>query len=376
MANILITAPSLDENINISGISSLAKTIINNNSEQHSYFHFRLGKKDSEGKGLKWLFNQLLIIPGFLLFTLKNNITLIHLNTDLTPLSLIRDFPLLITGKFILRKKILLHLHGGRFLMKPPPSRSIFFFLIKTMLKNADTTVVLSETERTAIARSYILDCSVLPNAVKSNNYRSDKDFSGKLTFFFMGRIVEAKGIFLICECLKELASFFSQFSLHIYGTGPDKEELLSKLSSINGLNYSYHGVVRGNYKEEVLRNAHVFLLPSLFGEGLPIAMLESMSYGCIPIVSDDASISTVISNNHNGYISTKGNAEGLKANLIKALTYRERLTELSKNARNTIVSRYDLKNYLTSLNELYQKINSHESDKLFRHRAEPHHIQ
>lgn len=357
MCNILITAPSLDEAVNISGISSLTRTIISENSGQHNYFHFRLGKKDSESKDLRWLKNQITLAPRFLLFTIKNKIDFIHLNTDLTPLSVIRDFPLAMISGYLLRKKILLHLHGGYMLMTPPSKRSPFYWMIRGMLKSAVTRVVLSEVEEAKIRGHYGVRCSQMPNAVQIKNTSPEKDFAGKLTFIFMGRMVKAKGIFLIAECMSLLNTYYDDLELQIYGNGPDLQDFLSRLSKIKGLNSSYRGVVKGNEKDQAFNDAHIFLLPSLFGEGLPIAMLESMNHGCVPIVSDDASIGTVVHDGVNGYLVSKNNIDMLKEKIIRALNNRSELTELSKKAKDTIHSHHNLEHYISSLNKLYKTI-------------------
>lgn len=374
MSNILITGPSLNENVNISGISSLTKVIIANNSVKHHYFHFVLGRKDGDTKGFKWLFNQLFLLPRFALFTRKHRIDLIHINTDLTPASVLRDFLLVSVNLFFLRKKSLLHIHGGYLLMEPPEKKSLLYFMIRFMLRNQSSNIVLSEVEKEKIKKNYNIDSLVMPNAVSISHHALTKDFSGKLTFFFMGRIVKSKGIFLLTKCLSELSAYYNQFDFQIYGTGPDLKDFIHELSEMKGLNYHYHGVVKGNEKEKVFNKSHIFLLPSLFGEGLPIAMLECMNNGCVPVVSDDASIGTVVKNGSNGYLIPKGSLFDLKECLIHVLNNREELYQISNKAKLTISSSYNLDNYLTELNNTY-KLLGNESNKLFRDRLKPDHV-
>lgn len=55
MMNIIITSPSLNPKVNVSGISSVTQFIISNNRKQN-YLHFELGKKDKEkGDGIAFL---------------------------------------------------------------------------------------------------------------------------------------------------------------------------------------------------------------------------------------------------------------------------------------------------------------------------------
>ena len=97
---------------------------------------------------------------------------------------------------------------------------------------------------------------------------------------------------------------------------------------------------------------AHVFLLPSLYGEGLPIAMLEAMGRGCIPVVSDDASISSVVTTGDNGYIVKKGDYSDLAEKIQKLLQNRNLMPGMSVKAQSTIRHKYDIDSYLERLNQ------------------------
>lgn len=300
---------------------------------------------------------QLTIIPRFIAYVMRRKIEIIHLNTDLTSMSIIRDTPLAITARYILRKKVLLHIHGGHYLMKPPPKRSIFYWMIKALLKSATTRVVLSQLEKREMEDAYGTPCHIMPNAVEINKSHVQKDFTGKLSFLFMGRIVKAKGIFLIAECLAQLNSSLQEFEFNIYGSGPDLAELLLRLDNIEGLNYTYCGIAKGQQKSQAFAESHIFLLPSLYGEGLPIAMLESMNHGCVPLVSDDASISTVVRDSENGFIVKKGSLSQLQDKINQLLVSRDMLHKLSENAKHTIYTSYNLDHYIGSLNKLYKTI-------------------
>ena len=357
MFNILITAPSLNENVNISGISTITRTIISNNSAQHRYFHFRVGKKDGDKKNLKWLLNQVALMPRFFFFIIRNKIDFIHFNTDLTRLSILRDFPMVIAGSILVQDRILLHIHGGHYLMNPPARNTLFYYLISTMLKRAANNIVLSDIEENEIRKNFQRTSTVMPNAVEVDGHipAGPKEFSGKLQLFFMGRMVRSKGIFLIAEALVGLSAYFHAFDLQLYGTGPDLDEFVRQLSRIKGLSFYNNGIVKGAEKSKVVESSHIFLLPSLYGEGLPIAMLESMASGCVPVVSDDASIGTVVKHGVSGYICTKGSSAALSTNLIRVFEQRDELQQLSKNAQKAIAESCNLQNYIADLNQLYK---------------------
>jgi glycosyltransferase involved in cell wall biosynthesis len=353
MSNILITAPSLNENENVTGISTIVRTIINNNKSSNRFIHFRVGKKDNESKEIRWVWRQVVLVPQLLYTILKKKIHVLYLNTDLTRPSIIRDFFLLVAARYGLRKKVVLHIHGGHFLMMPPAKGSLFLWMIKSMFKNADLCIVLSEIEKVSIETNYGRICVVLPNAIEVREINEDeKDFHGKMRIIFLGRIVTSKGIHVIADAMRNLEAEFSQFDFHIYGTGPELDTFLEKLKTVDRLNYQYNGIVKGSQKWKALEQSHIFLLPSLFGEGLPIAMLEAMGRGCVPVVSDDASICTVVKDSVNGSVVTKGDTEGLAGTIRRLLQNRTQLKQMSIVAKSTIKERYDIDKYLIHLNK------------------------
>ena len=90
MMNIIITSPSLNPKVNVSGISSVTQFIISNNRKQN-YLHFELGKKDKEKGGWhripalikkyrEWK-NVLALHPD----------AIVHYNFPLSKASLLRD---------------------------------------------------------------------------------------------------------------------------------------------------------------------------------------------------------------------------------------------------------------------------------------------
>jgi hypothetical protein len=80
---IIIISPSLDINVNVSGISSVTKFIIDNNP-RHDYYHFELGKKDNEKRSILRFLRILKTYLNWiwLLIFLKN--AFIHFNMPLT----------------------------------------------------------------------------------------------------------------------------------------------------------------------------------------------------------------------------------------------------------------------------------------------------
>jgi len=356
MYSVLITAPSLDEQSNVSGISTVVRNIMEFSGETVKYFHFKVGKQDKKNRSVSWFFDQVFLLPNFIRNVLKWKIDAVHLNTGFEKPALTRDFLIFFVAKYILGKKIIFHAHGGYYLMNPPRKNSYLNYLITTLLQKSDVVIVLSEIEKKTLMSNYSFNnCFALPNAVAQKNVdHLEKDFSGTLKLCFLGRIVKSKGIFVILDALRSMEKHYKDFSFNLYGTGPELTTVLSDLETIKGLNFTYHGIVGGAKKWEALECSHIFLLPSLYGEGLPMAILEAMNVKCVPVVTNDASISAVVQNDYNGFIVEKGDVEDLASRLTYVIENRQVLSDLSEKAHDTIDKKFTMHQYAINLYNIY----------------------
>ena len=120
-----------------------------------------------------------------------------------------------------------------------------------------------------------------------------------------------------------------------------------------------------GKTKCDFLRCLDVFILPSYF-EGLPMSLLECMSYGAVPIVTPVGSIPEVVKNGENGlFIKIKDSDSIVK--IIKELNNNRPLAKkLGENARNTIFKNFSPQVYIKKLNEIYASLDNTSIRSLF----------
>ena len=87
------------------------------------------------------------------------------------------------------------------------------------------------------------------------------------------------------------------------------------------------------------------------------MALLECMSFGVVPVVTDVGSIGEYVKDGENGKIVMIKDTETI-VNAISSIDEdRKLLAKLSGNARNTIFTRLDPKEYVKSLNMIYQNV-------------------
>ena len=115
-------------------------------------------------------------------------------------------------------------------------------------------------------------------------------------------------------------------------------------------------GWVDGEKKENLLKKSQLFVLPS-YNEGLPIAILEAMSYG-IPVISTDVgSISEVVKDNETGFLIKPGEAESLAKAIIKVINLEEVWKRQSMASKELINAKFNEDEYFKEFNCLYRKI-------------------
>lgn len=353
---ILITAPSLDENENVSGISTVVRQIIERG--RFDYTHFQAGRRDDKRSKIVWIFNQLVLVPRFLRAIRRRKIHLVHINTALNPLSIIRDYALIKSAKFV-KRPVLLHVHGGRFLTREFENR-IFERLAEKTLRQSNVVVVLSELEKQIIEKRWRnVYVKVLENAVPVEQMSLVKEKNAVPVVIFLGRLHESKGLHEIIEACRVLKNESFDFRFRCFGAGEQLNFFIERMTEILGKKFYYGGIASGAEKRRELAEADVFLLPSRCGEGLPMALLEAMAAGCIPVVSEMASVGAVICDGENGFLIEPQNAAELAEKLRRLLSDKSDWENLRRNARKTVSEKFNLKDYIKKLENIYAEIES-----------------
>ncbi len=351
---ILITAPSLDEQRNVSGISTVVRQIIEHSP--NTFSHFQAGREDGERAGAAWLLRQATLPVRFLARVLAERPDIVHINTALTDLSIWRDSALMLGAK-LAGRPVVLALHGGKYLLDEFESKSLER-AAAGLLRRADTVVALSEIERRQIDRRWPgLNVQVLPNAVPVPQGRPSKPDNAVPAFIFLGRLHESKGLDEIAKACEALKHDGFDLRFNCFGDGPMKEGFVTRMNEILGGRFHYGGVIAGPDKSRELEKADIFLLPSLYGEGLPVAMLEAMAAGCVVVASEMASVSEVIEDGVNGYLIEPGNTAQLVGRLKALLDDRPNWKLVQNAASDTIRSRFSITEHTARLDKIYRSV-------------------
>lgn len=182
---VIIVSPSLDPKVNVSGVSSVVNFIVNNNKDVN-YIHFQQGKADTENGGKLARINRILQSYKSWKCLLKDTKdSLIHYNMSMDARSIIRDVPF-IRYAYRHKRRILVHVHGGKYLFTKHRPKLIDMFL-KKLFSMKLPVVVLSDNEKEIIEKHYHHgDVHVMPNVVDLSDATTfDRCVGGKNSLKF-----------------------------------------------------------------------------------------------------------------------------------------------------------------------------------------------
>ena len=144
-------------------------------------------------------------------------------------------------------------------------------------------------------------------------------------------------------------------FELIIGGKG-DVKKLKDRIRKDNLSEIiTFLGWIRGKDKHEALLDADLYLLPS-YNEGLPISILEAMSYQLPIIATNVGGIPQVVKNFENGFLVQPGNQKELIDSIRYFIYNRDKLLTFGKKSEE-FVCNYFPEKVIEKLKNIYQEI-------------------
>lgn len=114
-----------------------------------------------------------------------------------------------------------------------------------------------------------------------------------------------------------------------------------------------FTGFVQGKELDELYSNAYVYTLPSDL-EGMPLSLLEAMSYGNCCLVSDIDECASVVEDK--AIIFKKSNVEDLQSKLQEACEDARQVQKYKDEAADYICGKYNWDDVVERTLELYRR--------------------
>lgn len=272
--------------------------------------------------------------------------------------SFLRKYLLFLMAKFLFKKKVIYHLHGGKFHLFYESGNFIIRHLIRHFVESVDVFICLSTRWHNYLSSEFnIKNLIILNNPVtlqkKSGHlFLESKEYV--LNLLFLGKIGENKGVFDLLEVIvRNKYQWDGKIKLRIGGDGEVEclVEYIKKHTLSNIIEYV--GWVGGEKKDELLYQCDMLILPS-YNEGLPISILEAMSYGKAIISTTVGGIPEVVSHGENGVLIEPGDQKSL-ADAVDSFIKNPQLVREMGDRSKLYVQPYLMDNVMLQLNSIYR---------------------
>ncbi len=197
-----------------------------------------------------------------------------------------------------------------------------------------------------------------LPNTVLIPPCSSQQQVH-RVTFLYLGVLVERKGVMDLLTAVAQLRreEAFDSGNAHfvIGGSGEcEHEQQLRRYAAEHELEdmVTFTGWLSPQHKEQQLLSSQVLVLPS-YNEGLPVAVLEGISYGLAVVATDVGDVSQVVRDGENGFLFAPGDIEALKR-CLRALMQSSLRERMGAKSREMARQQLDERSYFARLAKIY----------------------
>ncbi len=265
------------------------------------------------------------------------------------------------------RCRTILQVHGGAFAAFYDQAGWLGRKAIRRALTVPDRVIAISREMQGTLCRVSARPdrVTVIENAVfvPERTIWDVQDRAGSLggkartTILFLNRIEPAKGIWELLEALGTVLER-SNACARIVGPEPDcGRELHSRIGRL-GLQdrIRVEPAVQGQAREKTYLGADIYVLPSHV-EGMPLGLLEAMSYGLPCVATPVGGVPSVIDHDRNGLLVPLKDTQALAAAILRLTHDASARRRLGSAARQTIVDRFSWDRRAKEFVSLYRDV-------------------
>ena len=173
-----------------------------------------------------------------------------------------------------------------------------------------------------------------------------------KKQLLYVGRLSGEKNLEMLLKIWSMIERKHKEWSLQIVGDGPERKRLTEMANDLQLRNVRFEGQ---KSPEAYYADASIFCMTSLY-EGLPLVLLEAMSYSVVPIAFNSfSSLPSIIDNGINGYIIRPYDLKEYAETLSSLMSDIDMRSRMSFRAFDKVGS-FSLNRILTAWDELFTK--------------------
>lgn len=228
----------------------------------------------------------------------------------------------------------------------------------KCAVRFADEIIVLSQDMQNYFWNTYHRETHFIPNGASRPVKRAAEVMTEQWGLekegyiLFLGRIVPEKGLIYLIKAFQQVRT---NRKLVIAGGTSDSDAYGNEIRKLarEDNRILFTGFVQGQMLEELYSNAYLYVLPSDL-EGMPLTLLEAMSYGNCCLVSDIPECSQVVEDK--AVTFPRGNIQALRESLQKLCDSPETVKQYRQGASAFILGKYNWDDVTAATLRLYGK--------------------
>lgn len=255
------------------------------------------------------------------------------------------------------RKEDIIHLHGSEFEKWYNESNEKLRKRVRSLLSECDYFIVLGEEWETKVKNIELDTNTVIVRNAVNIPLELSKQEDSYFKILFLGVLIKRKGIHDLLDAISLLneKQDLTQVKVIIAGSGEEENRLkqYAKELKIEHI-VEFTGWVNGEQKVKLLKTSQLLVLPS-YNEGLPIAVLEALSYGIPVVATSVGDMASAVIEGENGYLVQPGDVTKLASDIGKVLEEKEKYILMRQEARRIAEEKFSDANYFKTIGSLYK---------------------
>lgn len=190
----------------------------------------------------------------------------------------------------------------------------------------------------------------ILPLFVPPNPSPSDLSSPGDDRLaLFVGALAAEKGIWVLVEAARRLP----QIRFQVAGSGPEESAMKQKAPK----NVRFLGAIAPEKIQDLMREAALVVVPSIWYENFPLVIAEAMAAGRPVVASRIGGIPEMVREGETGLLVTPGNPERLAHTIQKLMEHPDLRARMGARARAIAQTEYDPEHHLLKIIRVYHEI-------------------
>jgi len=299
---------------------------------------------------------------------------MIYIAVAQSKLGFYRDFMFIWISK-LFGKKVVAHLHGGNFKTFYQEQSPFLQKVIKKTYDQCDCIIVLSRVyiDLFDFVDNYKEKVKAVPNGIPEfdDNQPVQKSYDqNKPIILYLSNLIESKGYLDVLHSsliLKEkynispqvyfCGNFLSSSDDLTFDNIEKAKDYFHNFVKENNLeeNVIYKGLVKGDAKDQLLKDANFLILPTNYNaEGQPISLIEGLKNGCVLITTKYRDIQYMNMDKETGFFVNYNSPDAIAESISKL--NEEDFKRMSLNAQKHFKNSYSFISHYNNMLKIFDE--------------------